>query len=136
MIEHQEILHSLLLALIPRLYSLICVINHQNSQFKPGINIYPIGGFLLGGGGFFIPSRKYSPVSFLFHPTLWFIGYTMVIASGTGQCSTQQPQNQHSSGYITYGGIPFSLLGSMTSERHTSTHELHAMQRSGFMATH
>ena len=30
---------------------------------------YPTGGLVLGGGGFFIPMRKYSPVSFLFHPT-------------------------------------------------------------------
>ncbi len=27
------------------------------------------GGLVLGGGGFFIPMRKYSPVSFRFQPT-------------------------------------------------------------------
>lgn len=109
--------------------SLIIVIRRLNY-------IYPIGGFLLGGGGFFIPSLKYSPVSFLFHPTLWFMGKTIVIAPSTGQCSTQHPQNQHSSGYMTYGGLPFSWLGIKRSERQTSTHELQPMQSSGFISTH
>ena len=36
----------------------------------------PDGGRVLGGGGFFIPRRKYSPVSFRFQFTeiLWLVG--------------------------------------------------------------
>ena len=36
--------------------------------------------------------------------------------------------NQHSSGYMTIGGFCFSLLGRITSERHTSTQKLQPIQ--------
>ena len=41
-----------------------------------------------------------------------------------GKSSTQQPQNQHSSGYSTSGGLPLSGVGMNTSMRHTSTQRL------------
>ena len=61
---------------------------------------YPEGGLLFGGGGFFIPSRNNSPVSFRFQLTeiLWLAGWIIAIAPGVGHSSTQAPQYQHSSG--------------------------------------
>lgn len=50
------------------------------------------------------------------------------MAPCTGQCSTQQPQNQHSSGYMAMGDLPFSTLGNSTSVRHTFTHVLQPVQ--------
>ena len=85
------------------------------------------------GGGFFIPRRKTSPVSFLFQliDTPCPIGWNMVMAPGRLHSSTQQPQNQHSSGYRTMGGFFFCGFGIMTSLRHASTHMLQPLQISG-----
>jgi hypothetical protein len=90
---------------------------------------------VLGGGGLLIPIRKYSPVSLRFQPTLWFNGCNILMAPGIGQCNSQQPPNQHSSGYIIMGGFPFSGLGKSTSVRHTSTHLLQPLQSSGLITT-
>jgi hypothetical protein len=57
------------------------------------------------------------------------------MAPGTGQCATQQPANQHSSGYNTIGGLPFSGLGTSTCVLHVSTHILQPVQISGSIST-
>jgi hypothetical protein len=85
----------------------------------------PTGGLLLGGGGFFMPIRKISPVALRFQPTFWFSGCSILIAPGTGHCSTQLPQNQHSSGYRINGGFSFSGFGMNISVWQASTQELH-----------
>jgi hypothetical protein len=94
--------------------------------------LYVEGGLLFGGGGFFIPSRKSSPVSLRFHPTttLWLTGWTNVIAPGRLHSWTQHPQYQHSSGYNTIGGIFVAGFGIKTSVRHASTHALHPLHTS------
>ena len=40
------------------------------------------------------------------HVAAWFNGCTSSIAPSTGHTSTQHPQNQHSSGYVTTGSCP------------------------------
>lgn len=59
----------------------------------------------------------------------------MLMAPVLGQCSTQQPQNQHSSGYRRIGGRPFSELGIIMSVLHTFTQALHPLQISGLKIT-
>jgi hypothetical protein len=60
----------------------------------------PEGGRVLGDGGFFMPRRKYSPVSLRLKLTdmVWFSGKDMLMAPGSGHSSMQAAQNQHSSG--------------------------------------
>jgi hypothetical protein len=106
-----------------------------NPLISPSLHQHyqPDGGLLFGGGGFFIPRRKYSPVSFRFQLTeiFWFNGCAMVIAPGLGHSSIQAAQNQHSSGYRTMGGFFFSGFGIMTSVGHTSTQRLQPLHISG-----
>jgi len=99
-------------------------------SYPDGIQpLYVEGGLLFGGGGFFIPSRKSSPVSLRFHATttLWFTGWTNVIAPGRLHSWIQHPQYQHSSGYNTIGGMFLAGFGIKTSVRHASTHALHPL---------
>src|ERR1022692_3969943 len=85
----------------------------------------PDGGRRFGGGGFFIPSRKYSPVStrFQFTEMFWPAGWDMLSAPWL-HSSMHTPQNQHSSGYSTIGGLCFSGLGIITSVGQTSRQRL------------
>jgi len=57
-------------------------------------------------------------------------GVTILMAPSSpwGQWVMQQPQNQHSSGYFTMGGFPFSGFISKASVIHTSTHLPHPSQ--------
>ncbi len=95
----------------------------------------PTGGLRLGGGGFFMPMRKYSPESLRFQPILWCKGCSRRIAPSTGQFSTQLPQNQHSSGYKMIGGLPTSGFGINRSVWQAFTHELHPVQSSALNFT-
>jgi hypothetical protein len=90
----------------------------------------PTGGLSLGGGGFFMPIRKISPVALRFQPTFWFNGCSILIAPGTGHCSTQLPQNQHSSGYRIIGAFPFSGFGMNMSVWQAFKQELHPVHSS------
>jgi hypothetical protein len=60
----------------------------------------PTGGRLLGGGGFFMPTLKCSPVALRFQRTRCTIGCFSLIApfSHSGHSMEQHPQYQHSSG--------------------------------------
>src|SRR5208283_161440 len=64
-------------------------------------------------------------------PRIWN-GVAILIApfSVCGQSVTQQPQNQHSSGYISMGGSPFFGLGASLSHMQTSTQVLQPVQTS------
>ena len=75
-------------------------VNRAHFPFLGNAFPYPDGGLVFGGGGFFMPRRKYSPVSFRFQLTEIFCsnGLTMVMAPGRGHSATQQPPYQHSSG--------------------------------------
>jgi hypothetical protein len=89
----------------------------------------------LGGGGFFMPSLYVSPVSLRFQLFRLVKGWCNWLAPGTGQSPTQQPQNQHSSGYSTTGGLPFSELGTKTPDRQESTQVLQPVHNSVLKVT-
>jgi hypothetical protein len=71
------------------------------------------GGLLLGGGGLGIPTLKCSPVALRFQRTLCIRGQLSLLAPlvCSGHSIRQQPQYQHSSGYMMMGGLFFSGLG-------------------------
>jgi hypothetical protein len=96
---------------------------------------HPTGGLLLGGGGFFMPSLYVCPVSLRFQLFRLVKGWCNWLAPCTGQSPTQQPQNQHSSGYSTTGGLPFSELGTNTPDRQESTQVLQPVHNSVLKVT-
>ena len=120
-------------ALVIRIKGITCLTIYYIT-FTP-VGNHPTGGLVLGGGGFFIPILKYSPVSLRFQPIRRFKECSNLLAPGTGQSPTQQPQNQHSSGYSTMGGLPFSGLGTSTPDRHTFTHVLQPLHISSLNIT-
>ena len=69
--------------------------------------------------------------TFGFQCTLFASGTRRAMASGLGHTSTQHPQYQHSPGYSTIGGLPFSGLGDRMSTWQTSMHRLQPLQISG-----
>jgi hypothetical protein len=85
----------------------------------------PTGGFGFGGGGLGIPTRKCSPVVFRFHLGCLCVGQFIFIAPFRlfGQAWTQQPHSQHSSGYMSMGGLDLSGLGSKMSILQALTHK-------------
>ena len=64
-------------------------------------------------------------------------GVTILIAPSSiwGQTVMQQPQNQHSSGYISMGGLPLFGLGANASHMQTSTQILHPVHASSLKYT-
>jgi hypothetical protein len=59
--------------------------NRRLKNLQPAIVNQHTGGLVFGGGGFFIPIRNSSPVSFLFHDARWLNGCSILIAPGQGQ---------------------------------------------------
>jgi hypothetical protein len=123
---------SLFLCLIPHIIDECLLLLNQVSVLVPQALACqpPTGGLRLGGGGLGIPMRKCSPVSLRFQRTLCITGWFNLMAPfcQSGHSATQQPPYQHSSGYNTIGGLPFSGFGARTSIWHTSTHVLHPLQ--------
>jgi len=65
---------------------------------------------------------------------LWLIGYRIIIAL-LGHASTQQLQNQHSSGYCATGGSPSFGFGMSVWVLQILTHSLQPVQSSGSINT-
>lgn len=73
----------------------------------------------------FLPFYFLSSPSFATQRALFIKGCRSFTAPSVGHSMTQQPQYQHSPGYKTIGGLPFSGLGTIMSTWQASTHLLH-----------